>query len=335
MQRRVGPRRARLASCRCRRPGTSGMETGLVEPGRARRDGRSWGTPASSAAASQRSPARCGAEVVEVERATGASTSRTRRLLDALDDHPDARLLVVVHAETSTGSAAPAGGARRRAARSRHAAHGRLRHLARRHRAVLRRLGDRLRLLVHAEVRSARLPACPRSRSRPRAGAHRASATVPVPVLDGPPAAARLLGRASAHLPPHRADPPHLRAARGAAPGPRRRASKRAGRATPRPGATSSRRSAPRGFDLLADPDHQLAPAHRRPRARGRRRKRACSGACSPTTGIEVGGGLGPDAPPMWRIGLMGPNASPRVADRVLAALDSVLADEPVAAAPR
>ena len=30
----------------------------------------------------------------------------------------------------------------------------------------------------------------------------------------------------------------------------------------------------------------------------------------------------------MWRIGLMGPNASKSVADRVLAAFDAVLADE-------
>lgn len=44
--------------------------------------------------------------------------------------------------------------------------------------------------------------------------------------------------------------------------------------------------------------------------------------------GIEVGGGLGPAAPPMWRIGLMGRNASVEVADRVLAALDAVLAKE-------
>jgi alanine-glyoxylate transaminase/serine-glyoxylate transaminase/serine-pyruvate transaminase len=47
---------------------------------------------------------------------------------------------------------------------------------------------------------------------------------------------------------------------------------------------------------------------------------------------IEVGGGLGPDAPPMWRIGLMGPNASTAVADRVLEALDAVLATEPATA---
>jgi aspartate aminotransferase-like enzyme len=35
----------------------------------------------------------------------------------------------------------------------------------------------------------------------------------------------------------------------------------------------------------------------------------------------------------MWRIGLMGRNASVETADRVLGALDAVLADFPVAAA--
>jgi alanine-glyoxylate transaminase/serine-glyoxylate transaminase/serine-pyruvate transaminase len=44
---------------------------------------------------------------------------------------------------------------------------------------------------------------------------------------------------------------------------------------------------------------------------------------------VEIGGGLGPSAPAMWRIGLMGYNARIEVADRVLAALDAVLADEP------
>jgi alanine-glyoxylate transaminase / serine-glyoxylate transaminase / serine-pyruvate transaminase len=41
--------------------------------------------------------------------------------------------------------------------------------------------------------------------------------------------------------------------------------------------------------------------------------------------GIEVGGGLGPTAPPIWRVGLMGVNANRETADRVLAAFDDVL----------
>jgi alanine-glyoxylate transaminase/serine-glyoxylate transaminase/serine-pyruvate transaminase len=79
-----------------------------------------------------------------------------------------------------------------------------------------------------------------------------------------------------------------------------------------------------RGLELLADPEHQLAPL---------------TAVCVPDGvdgrdvqqrllrdhGIEVGGGLGPAAPPMWRIGLMGGNATPQTAHTVLAALDSVL----------
>jgi alanine-glyoxylate transaminase / serine-glyoxylate transaminase / serine-pyruvate transaminase len=41
--------------------------------------------------------------------------------------------------------------------------------------------------------------------------------------------------------------------------------------------------------------------------------------------GIEIGGGLGPSAPSMWRVGLMGHNAQVEVAERVLTALDAVL----------
>ena len=86
-----------------------------------------------------------------------------------------------------------------------------------------------------------------------------------------------------------------------------------------------------RGFDLIADPDHQLPhlTAVRVPdEIDGPRVQKRLLDEYD----IEVGGGLGPAAPPMWRIGLMGPNASPAVADRVLAALDAVLADEPVPA---
>ncbi|MCA1682955.1 MAG: aminotransferase class V-fold PLP-dependent enzyme [Actinobacteria bacterium] len=49
--------------------------------------------------------------------------------------------------------------------------------------------------------------------------------------------------------------------------------------------------------------------------------------------GIEVGGGLGPLAPPMWRVGLMGENATRQVADILLDALDAVLDTRPAAAA--
>jgi len=41
--------------------------------------------------------------------------------------------------------------------------------------------------------------------------------------------------------------------------------------------------------------------------------------------GIEIGGGLGPTAPPIWRVGLMGVNANRETVDRVLSAFDAVL----------
>ena len=82
-----------------------------------------------------------------------------------------------------------------------------------------------------------------------------------------------------------------------------------------------------RGLELLADPDHRLAPltAVRVPEGVD---GKAVQMRMLREHGIEIGGGLGPDAPAMWRIGLMGQNAEVETADRVLDALDAVLADE-------
>jgi alanine-glyoxylate transaminase/serine-glyoxylate transaminase/serine-pyruvate transaminase len=82
-----------------------------------------------------------------------------------------------------------------------------------------------------------------------------------------------------------------------------------------------------RGLELLADADHRLAPltAVRVPEGVD---GKAVQTRMLREHGIEIGGGLGPDAPAMWRIGLMGRNASVETADRVLDALDAVLADE-------
>lgn len=79
-----------------------------------------------------------------------------------------------------------------------------------------------------------------------------------------------------------------------------------------------------RGFELIANPHHQLAPltAVRVPETID---GRAVQTRLLREHGIEVGGGLGPAAPPMWRIGLMGGNATIETADTVLAAFDSVL----------
>ena len=82
-----------------------------------------------------------------------------------------------------------------------------------------------------------------------------------------------------------------------------------------------------RGLELLADAGHRLAPltAVRVPEGLD---GKSVQTRMLREHGIEIGGGLGPDAPAMWRIGLMGRNASVDTADRVLDALDAVLADE-------
>jgi alanine-glyoxylate transaminase / serine-glyoxylate transaminase / serine-pyruvate transaminase len=81
-----------------------------------------------------------------------------------------------------------------------------------------------------------------------------------------------------------------------------------------------------RGLELLADPDHRLGPltAVRVPEGMD---GEAVQARILREHGVEIGGGLGPEAPAMWRIGLMGQNASIETADRVLAALDAVLAE--------
>jgi alanine-glyoxylate transaminase/serine-glyoxylate transaminase/serine-pyruvate transaminase len=83
-----------------------------------------------------------------------------------------------------------------------------------------------------------------------------------------------------------------------------------------------------RGLELLAEPDHQL------PQLSAVRVPEGVDGKRVQTRlllehGLEVGGGLGPTAPPIWRVGLMGHNATRAVAQRILAAFDAVLADEP------
>jgi alanine-glyoxylate transaminase / serine-glyoxylate transaminase / serine-pyruvate transaminase len=79
-----------------------------------------------------------------------------------------------------------------------------------------------------------------------------------------------------------------------------------------------------RGFELLADPNHQLVELTAIKVPDGVDGKEVQSRLLR-EHGIEVGGGLGPKAPPIWRVGLMGVNANRETADRVLSALDQVL----------
>jgi alanine-glyoxylate transaminase/serine-glyoxylate transaminase/serine-pyruvate transaminase len=80
------------------------------------------------------------------------------------------------------------------------------------------------------------------------------------------------------------------------------------------------------GMELLANPIWQLAPltAIRVPEGID---GRAVQQRMLEEHNIEIGGGLGPDAPPMWRIGLMGPNANEETADLVLGAFETALSE--------
>ena len=79
-----------------------------------------------------------------------------------------------------------------------------------------------------------------------------------------------------------------------------------------------------RGYELLADPQAQLVEltAVKVPEGIDGREIQL---RFLREHGIEIGGGLGPKAPPIWRVGLMGVNANRETADRVLAAFDAVL----------
>jgi alanine-glyoxylate transaminase/serine-glyoxylate transaminase/serine-pyruvate transaminase len=86
------------------------------------------------------------------------------------------------------------------------------------------------------------------------------------------------------------------------------------------------------GLELLAAPHRQLAPltAVRVPDPVDRV---AVQATLLREHGIEVGGGLGPKSPDIWRIGLMGHNATDAVAEAVLAGFEAVLDEQSALAA--
>jgi alanine-glyoxylate transaminase/serine-glyoxylate transaminase/serine-pyruvate transaminase len=79
-----------------------------------------------------------------------------------------------------------------------------------------------------------------------------------------------------------------------------------------------------RGLELVADEDRQLPQltAIRVPEGVD---AKAVQHRLLVEHAIEVGGGLGPSAPSMWRVGLMGENATREIADILLDAFDTVL----------
>lgn len=308
--------------------GTAGMEAGianLVEPGETVIVGACgfFGRRIAEVAR------RFGAEVVEVEADWGEAVSNDR-LLEALDRHPATRLVAVVHAETSTGVEHPVG-------------------------ELGAALRDREALLMidcvtslggipvevdewgidYAYSCSQKCLAAPPGMSPiavSERGLERARArTQPVPFsLD-----LLLLERYWVERPAvyhHTAPILHIYALHEAlrqvlGEGLAARWARHA-----EAGAHLRREIRLRGLELLADPEHQLAPltAVRVPDALDGKQIQT---RMLREHGIEIGGGLGPAAPAMWRIGLMGGNANVQTADHVLAALDTVLADEPALSA--
>ncbi len=304
--------------------GTSGMECGLahlLEPG----DTAIIGVNGFFGRRVVEIAGRLGAKVVPVNADWGCHVSN-QQLLEALDAHPDARLMAVIHAETSTGVRHP-----------------------------LAELGDELRdreVMLMADCVTSLggveldfdgwgidfaysctqkcLGAPPgmspvavsdRALERIKARTHPVSYSLDLELLE------RFWVKRPAVY-HHTAPVLHIyalyEALREVASEGLRARWERHNRA----GSYLQDELKARGLELLAEPEHQLAPltAVRVPegvdgphvQARLLREHR-----------IEVGGGLGPAAPAMWRIGLMGYNARIEIADRVLAALDAVLADEP------
>jgi alanine-glyoxylate transaminase / serine-glyoxylate transaminase / serine-pyruvate transaminase len=303
--------------------GTGGMETGianLLEPGDTAIVAQCgyFGRRISEIAR------RHGAEVVEVNADWGEAVPN-ERLIDALDRHPHARMLAVVHAETSTGVEHP-----------------------------LAELGEAMRgrdtlLMADCVTSLGGIPleagawgvdfaysctqkclAAPPGMS-PLAVSERAMEQIrarrtPVPFsfdllllerywIERPAAyhhTAPVLGIYALHEALRRALAEGLEA----------RWARHADAAAYLRGELETH-----GLQVLAEPDHRLAPltAVRVPEGVD---GKAVQQRLLRQYGIEVGGGLGPDAPAMWRIGLMGRNASRAVAGRVLDALVAELSAE-------
>jgi alanine-glyoxylate transaminase / serine-glyoxylate transaminase / serine-pyruvate transaminase len=326
LQRVYRARRGLVLPLHC--TGMAGMEAGvanLLEPGETAivaRSGFFGGRIAEIAR-------RYGANVVEVSAEWGEAVPN-ESLLEALDEHPEARLMAVVHAETSTGVEHPLAelGA------------------ALRNRDTLL-MADCVTSLGGIEVDidawgvdyayscTQKCLAAPPGMS-PIAVSEAALERIRARTTPGPFSFDLLLLErywierpASYH---HTAPILHIYALHEALrlaleEGLERRWARHA-----EAGAHLQRKLAERGLEPLADPDHQLAPltAVRVPDGVD---GKAVQTHLLREHGIEVGGGLGPSAPAMWRIGLMGRNASVETADRVVTALDAALAKQPVPAA--
>ena len=307
--------------------GTSGMEAGLanlVEPGETVIVGSSgyFGTRIAEIAR------RCGAEVVEVSADWGEHVPN-ERLLAALDDHPDTRLLAIVHGETSTGCEHP------------------LETLG----AAMRGLdtllmADCVTTLGGVEVDfdgwgidyayscTQKCLGAPPGMS-PVAASDRALERIRTRRTPVPFSMDLLLLQdywverpATYH---HTAPILHIYALHEVLRRTLDEGLKRRWARHTEAGTYFQQLVSCAGFELLAEPAHQLAPlsAVRVPDGvDGKAVQRQLL-----AEGIEVGGGLGPDAPAIWRVGLMGPNARTETADRVFESLAAAVDSQAVAVA--
>jgi alanine-glyoxylate transaminase/serine-glyoxylate transaminase/serine-pyruvate transaminase len=304
--------------------GTSGMETGIVnllEPG----DTAIVGTCGFFGRRIADMAERAGAKVVRVDADWGEVVSNDA-LLDALHRHPEARLLAVVHAETSTGA----------------------RHPVAELGAALRDTGTLFMVDCVTSLGGVELEVGAWSIDFAYSCTQKCLAAPPgmSPIAVSPRAMERVAAR-RAPMPfsfdlqllrdywverpavYHNTIPIlHVYALHEALRLVLEEGLEARWARHDEAGAHLQRRIRNRGFELLADPEHQLAPltAVRVPEdVDGKRVQQRMLRH----HGIEIGGGLGPAAPPMWRLGLMGSNATIETADRLVAGLDAVLAHEP------
>jgi alanine-glyoxylate transaminase/serine-glyoxylate transaminase/serine-pyruvate transaminase len=305
--------------------GTSGMEAGivnLVEPG----DTVIVGVSGYFGARIAEIARRHGTNVVEVSEDWGRAVPN-ERLVDALESNPGARLVAVVHGETSTGVEHP-----------------------------LAELGEAVRgsgaLLMadcvttlggvridfdawgvdYAYSCTQKCLAAPPGMS-PLAVSRRAldrieTRTRPVPFsLDLRLLRDYFVERPAAYH--HTAPILHVYALHEVLRGTLEEGVEERWRRHELTGRHFAARAEEAGFEVLAEPDHRLAPltALRVPEGVD---GKAVQQRLLAEYGLELGGGLGPAAPPIWRVGLMGPNAREETADRVLDALTAVLEGERV-----
>jgi alanine-glyoxylate transaminase / serine-glyoxylate transaminase / serine-pyruvate transaminase len=299
--------------------GTSGMETGLVnllQPG----DTAIVGVSGYFGRRIVDLARRAGANVVEVEADWGEHVPNTS-LVDALDGHPDARLLAVVHAETSTGVEHP-----------------------------LAELGDAMRgrdtflmadcvtslggvdldfdgwgidyaysctqKCLGAPPGMSPVAVSERTMERIRARETNLPFAFDLPLLER-----YWVERPAVYH--HTAPILHIYALHEALRQVTAEGLEARWQRHTEAGKVLQDGLRERGFELLAQPDHQLGPLTA-PRVPEGVDGKAVQTAMLVDHGIEIGGGLGPTAPPIWRIGLMGHNATPATAERVLTAFDAV-----------